>query len=705
MRTTKEQLKNFGLFDKLPEPLKKMEDGQYFVFYYDVDEENAKLKIYEFDIYKEVNVSLYRGIQSKAQKYGTFTIRLGFFTDTFETRDGLFYEFLRTYNSAEDVHRFYDFAIEQDKGIQVDVSTNAITNIYTSDDFRRSISYFCPTRLQSIMFVYDMVNEAFKRRLSKPLYGELLKKVVTLIRFDGGVLPEVNGSLRFMVVGENAQLTPEQQKNLEDAKVLVRSMQRLEDIYLHTGWVFSTYDGKWRTNIDDSQAKIDPTFLYDVDGRKMYIPKGSDAQEVFNYLKNPNQIYNYSYKGRLIEVLSHPTLYKYYPDLALVPIVYFYGNAKSSKPQFYYSPNDRGGFIIIDGFKECGDSLSILLHEIQHAIQHKEGFATGGNEFLAQFVASLGGSKVRQIFSSINRIENYFRENIREEEGGREQLIRVLKSELGKNDYARMLKNAILEKINDPKNFKEDISNINFLLIQFVAENGDFSTSNLATFLEEKFGSIVFDLFENITEAYQSAKYFQEKLASERYVNEDISQILFKSYENLYGELESRSTQASRCVESAYKNYFYLTKWENAPLQNIVVIDGLETIIESDKIKGAVETKDDTYILHFEKGFNCVPFLHELGHIVYDALVKLGHYDKINEEFEKTFVFDNTDEFFVAKFMAYLRDRIEDESISEDLFGEAKLSANEKINEILDEFFVDVHAGENLQFIQTMLEE
>jgi len=705
MRTTKEQLKNFGLFDKLPEPLRKMEEGQYFVFYYDVDEQNAKLKVYEFDTYKEVNVSLYRGIQKKAEKYGTFTIRLGFFSDTFETRDGLFYEFLRTYNDITDVHRFYDFAIEQDKGIQVDVSTNAITNIYTSEDFRRSISYFCSTRLQSIMFVYDMVNDAFKRKLSVPLYGELLKKVVTLIRFDGGVLPEVNGTLRFMVVGEHAKLTPEQEKNLNDAKILVRSMQRLEDIYLHTGWVFSTYDGKWRTNIDDSQAKIDETYLYDVEGRKMYIPEGSNAQEIFGFLKNPNQIYNYSYKGRLIDVLSHPTLYKYYPELALMPIIYFYGDRKSTNPQFYYSPNDRGGFIVIDGFKECGDSLSILLHEIQHAIQHKEGYATGGNEFLAQFVASLGGSKVRQIFSCINRIENYFRENIREEEGGREELIRVLKSELGKSDYARMLKNTILEKINDPQNFKEDISNINFLLIQFVAENGDFSTSNLATFLEQKFGSIVFDLFENITEAYQSAKYFKEKLASERYVNDDISQILFKSYENLYGELESRSTQASRCIESAYKNYFYLTKWENAPLQNIVVIDGMETIIESDKIKAAVETKDENYVLHFEKGYSSVPFLHELAHIVYDGLVRLGYYDKINEEFGKTYVFDNPDEFFVAKFLAYIKDRVEDENLVDDLSGEARLMANDKINEILDEFFEDVNAGEKLEFIQKMLEE
>lgn len=701
MRVTKEQLNTYGLLANLPEKLRKLESNEYFVFYYEVDEVNAQLKVFEELVYSEVNVGLYRGIQSKAQKYKANTIKLGFFSDTFETRDGLFYEFLRTYNSHQEVDKFIEFAMEQDRLIQVDIDTNAITKIYTSDDFRRSISYFCSTRIQSIMFVYDMVNEAFKKKFSRSLYGEKIKQVVGLIKYDGGVLPEMNGTLRFMVVGERAKLEPEQSKNLTDAKMLVRSLINLEDIYLHTGWAFSTYDGKWRTNIADNEAYIDTTLLYEVNGRKMYIPKGSDAQQVFSFIDNPNSIYNFSYQGALSDVLKHPTLYKYYPELAIMPLIYYYGDRPSSNPQFYFSPNDRGGFILIDGFKACGDSLSILLHETQHAIQHKEDYATGGNMFLASFVASIGGTKVRQIFSSINRIEHYFRDNISVEDGDLQQLIKVLKSEIPTNDSARQLKEQLLQGLSDTKNFKADAGNLNFMLIMFIAENGDFSSSNLAEFLEEKFGSVVFDLFENITEAYQSAKYFKEKLASEQYVKDDINQILYKSYENLYGELESRSTQASRCVESNFKNYFYLTKWENAPLQNIVVIDGQETVIECENIKGAVETKDGQYVMHFEKGYSCVPFLHELGHIVYDALIELGHGDVIVEEFDRTYVFDNADEFFVSKFLGYLKSKIDDDKLIADLKRDPKLMENARISEILDDFFTDVQA-EGLVSVQTM---
>jgi len=693
MRVTKEQLNTYGLLANLPEKLRKLEANEYFVFYYEVDEVNAQLKVFEELVYSEVNVGLYRGIQSKAQKYNTNNIKLGFFSDTFETRDGLFYEFLRTYNSHDEVNKFIRFAMEQDRLIQVDIDTNAITKIFTSDDFRRSISFFCSTRLQSIMFVYDAVNEAFKKKFSTSLYGEKIKQVVGLIKYDGGVLPEVNGTLRFMVVGERSKLEPEQAQNLLDAKALVRSLRNLEDIYLHTGWAFSKYDGKWRTNIADNEAYIDNTLLYDVDGRKMYIPPGSNAQDVFSVIQNPNRIYNLSYKGRLSDVLKHPTLYKYYPQLAILPLIYYYGD-KPGNPQFYYSPNDRGGFIIIDGFKACGDSLSILLHEVQHAIQHIEDYATGGNMFLASFVASIGGTKVRQIFSSINRIEHYFRDNISVEDGDLQELIRVLKSEIPSNDSARDLKNQLLQGLEDTQNFKSDAANLNFMLIMFIAENGDFSSSNLAEFLEQKFGDVIFDLFENITEAYQSAKYFKEKLSSEQYVKDDINQILYKSYENLYGELESRSTQASRCVESNFKNYFYLTKWENAPLQNIVVIDGQEQVIECEAIKGAVETKDGQYIMHFEKSYSCVSYLHELGHIVYDALIELGHGDVINEEFDKTYVFDNADEFFVSKFLGYLKSNIADEKLFADLKRDPKLMENSRISEVLDEFFMDVSAME-----------
>jgi hypothetical protein len=180
-------------------------------------------------------------------------------------------------------------------------------------------------------------------------------------------------------------------------------------------------------------------------------------------------------------------------------------------------------------------------------------------------------------------------------------------------------------------------------------------------------GDIVFELFENVSDGYSQAKKYREKLIAEGYREDDIRNILFKSYENLYGELESRSTQSSRFVDTEYKNYFYLTKWENSPIQQITVIDGVEQIIDCTKIKAAVETKDDTYVMHFQKNVSSEPFIHELGHIVHDALKALGHNDIIEKEFEKEMMIDDIDEFFVLKFIGYLKETIDDYDLINDV--------------------------------------
>ncbi len=702
MRVTKDDLKNYGLFDSLPEPLKNMEAGSFFVFYYDVDEDNIKLKIYEYDVLKQINVSVYRGSNDKANKYNTLTMSIGFFSDTFETKDGLFYQFLRTFNDAEAVSIFYSNAVEQDRSTDVSISTNAITQIYTSDDFRRSISYFSPSRLQTIMFVYDMVNNAFKSRLSKDLYGESLKKVVNLIKFDGGVLPEMGGVLRYMIIGENANLTPEQAEKLAEAKILLRSLNSIDKVYQHTGWCFSDRDGKWRTNIADNDAYIDNALLYDCNGRKLYIPVKGDKDDTLALVAAPNKLNGVNYGGRLIDVLKHPTLYQYYPRLALLPLLYYYGENESGlKSNFYFSPDGRGGFIVICGHKKCGDSLSILLHEVQHYIQNVESYATGGNLFLARFVASVGGAMVRKIFASINKMERFFREDLFNNES-KNELIEVIKSEIGRTPEARELKNMLLELFNTDDYFNQ-YKAINFYLILFVAENGDFSTNGVTLYLQDKLGDIVFELFENISEGYDGAKNYKQKLASEGYKDEDIKRILFSSYQNLYGEIESRSVQSSRFVGSEFKNYFYLTKWENSPIQQISIIDGIENVIDCTKIKAAVEDKDGEYVLHFERNISCVPILHELGHIVHDALNTLGYKDKIEEGYMKNYTFDDVNEYFVSRFLGYLKDNVDDEKLKQDLKMDFSVSSETGINEILDEFFADVKVMEKLSFLKTML--
>jgi hypothetical protein len=442
--------------------------------------------------------------------------KVGFFPNTFETRDGLFYQFLRTFNTQEKVKTFYSFAVEQDKVIDLNVSTDSVNNIRQSDDFRRAMSYFAPNRLQTIMFVYDMVNEAVQQRLSRSLYGDMIKKVVNLVKYDGGVLPEMGGYLRFMVIGEHAELTTIQKERLEEAKLLVRSLEDIDKVYSYTGWALSSKDGKWRTNIADNEATLKKELLYENNGRNLYLPIGSKVEDVMNLITNPQNIYSVGYKGRLADVLSHPTLFEYYPRLALLPLIYYYGDNPSGGQQFYFSPNERGGFILIYGSKQSGDSLSILLHEIQHYVQSVEGYATGGNLFFAQFVASVGSSSVRTIFACINRMERYFREDL-VSDTSRLEILQVIENQLAKNNEARQLKNEILKLLSVKEDYQYNYKSINFYLVLFVAEEGDFSTNDIVLYLQKKLGDIVFELFENVSDGYSQAKKYREKLIAEGY--------------------------------------------------------------------------------------------------------------------------------------------------------------------------------------------
>tara|TARA_Y100000310_G_scaffold343453_1_gene451150 strand:- start:6717 stop:10994 length:4278 start_codon:yes stop_codon:yes gene_type:complete len=138
------------------------------------------------------------------------------------------------------------------------------------------------------------------------------------------------------------------------AMYLDRIMEDPETIRQETGW-FLGPDEMWRFEIDDSVFKTTPVF------------DTLAETKTFDFLDS---------EVKLGDAFQHPTLFLAYPDIKNVKV-------RKQSPLFDIFRSTQGWFdrekneIIISPYAE--DIPGTIVHEIQHWIQAKEGFASGGN--------------------------------------------------------------------------------------------------------------------------------------------------------------------------------------------------------------------------------------------------------------------------------------------------------------------------------------
>ena len=80
--------------------------------------------------------------------------------------------------------------------------------------------------------------------------------------------------------------------------------------------------------------------------------------------------------NRLGEVLDFPALFESYPELKKLPVWWMNDNFRM-RGAYVISNRDGMNRIMVRANRSEGGKLSTLLHEVQHWIQHKEGFAYG----------------------------------------------------------------------------------------------------------------------------------------------------------------------------------------------------------------------------------------------------------------------------------------------------------------------------------------
>ena len=220
-----------------------------------------------------------------------------------------------------------------------------------------------------------------------------------------------NDDPRFMFAGEKGAARADRgeealtrQNNLGVAQKMEAAKKEAKAIKLATGWERGA-DGKWRYEIPDGiyhpkgdaelkKALAKQPWREELNGLSDRIIDGEELSkeetERFNELAEKEAAFKADYlkkeKPHLADWLENDELFKAYPELKRVGVV-FTDNMPKEQAGYYDSKSNT----ITVNTNSSEDTASIIAHEVQHAIQRYEGFATGGN--LKAAMEYLSGNK------------------------------------------------------------------------------------------------------------------------------------------------------------------------------------------------------------------------------------------------------------------------------------------------------------------------
>lgn len=179
-----------------------------------------------------------------------------------------------------------------------------------------------------------------------------------------------------MQLSEARGMEYEARRRLKEEGVPYNKDDFRDPIFEHTGWAKDA-SGQWNYIIPDAGAE-----LINLDHPLM---RTTEYTSPFDPAKNKTWYaphYNFGqHLGADLtvgDILKHDYLYKGYPDLKdikIKPVGPF------DRSMGAYSAKENTIYL---GLNTKEDLLSVLMHELQHAVQHREGFARGGSmdEFL-----------------------------------------------------------------------------------------------------------------------------------------------------------------------------------------------------------------------------------------------------------------------------------------------------------------------------------
>jgi hypothetical protein len=704
--------------------LLELKKGAFFVIYYDLVIKAKALRIRGVEVVYELNDSIYRGFE----RYGVNN--LAYIQEPFETSTQLLYLLFKTACMEanieyEERQKKLDDLFFEFKAKDIEQSKNNIKiNIRGSQDIESRIGfnnallkifYLNKDVVTGLQMVYDLIESYFVNNLGKSFYGNYLTKIVRAYKSpNGGLINEMGGTMRYLIVGEKAYPND---PDLIEAKKMFRSGTDLKTIFYQTKWFYNKKDFKWRKRISDESFYIDMNNLQKLPnefGSFISMPSGNiDPQVIVRDLKSLNDgtqdttnLIKDGYDAKTEKFFNHKKLYELYPNFK--NIFAFLGRGQDFSSSYYFSPTQPKSIVLIDNNKsDLFEYSNIALHEIQHFIQDVEGFSSGGNTFLASILDKVGGGAVRAYFASLEACKKRFKdvadfipfEDFKslvksiEDVKYKDYEFRYQAQLVLASQYRAQIVNSLKTLTVNQLNFKNNEESF-FSLIMGIYTTIPETASVIGGFVKKHLGNDYIDVFEQSLMQNKNVLAKESSLLTKGWTPRDLYILNFNAYQSILGEIEARFTQSTQAVPESLNDYFEFYTGETINPKDVIVNNESIFYEETVNAEAALETYDDgKYVLHLPDVFsNTINLLHETGHILFDIANK--ELEFTNQQVENTEIalslgFKNLEEYFCASFVDYIHRKNIEQNLTEDLNSEREILDYKSFDEVFEKILYD----------------
>lgn len=363
------------------------------------------------------------------------------------------------------------------------------------------------------------------------------------------------------------------------------------------------------------------------------------------------------------DVLDHPELFEAYPDIKYLKVDFVKPEAGENGS---YDPRTRT--ITLAANRDVDSMLSTLLHEIQHAIQTEERFASGGSVD-PRFISEVKNAVSQLKEAKVNEAESWKRYNWRkldDAEAASEMARNALKYQSAQRliEYSnrdkpsgvfRLIRNEMQwiygeqfygnRQANDLQRMFYDLpkrgDKRNAFLRKMAWEGAQFILESIPADQRQSFKDDPRTLQSLIKALERQASKARKELAPLRELETEarnaqhLAEVTrfkgpYEVYRALAGEIEARATQARQKLTPEERRNRPMRMDSDIPLSEaIVIVGGVELQVPSvmqntvgQAPRGAFNPNNNTIALL--KNADLSTFLHEAGHYFFESDIALA---------------------------------------------------------------------------------